>query len=93
VLEAFVANANKSNTRPIMVEFGNRIMAVGRSRMSAMNGRNALLYMKSKFGLLNSTAALYLQATFDGDEERFVEVDLDSWEELVVHMQRLRIIA
>ncbi|PPQ64931.1 hypothetical protein CVT26_015651 [Gymnopilus dilepis] len=93
VIEAFVANASKSNTKPIMVEFGSRIMAVGRSRMAAMTGRNALLYMKSKFGLLNATTPLYLQAAFTGDEERFVEVDLDSWEELVEHMQKLRIIA
>ncbi|KAH9485475.1 hypothetical protein JR316_0002383 [Psilocybe cubensis] len=91
-LQAFLATAKAPNARPITVEFGSRVMAVGRQRMLAMNGRNALLYMKSKFGLLNSTTALYLQATFEGDEERFVEVDLDSWEELVVYMQRLRII-
>jgi hypothetical protein len=51
-----------------------------------------MLYMKSKFGLLNATSALFLQATFDEEPGRYVEVDLDSWEELVGYMQRLRII-
>lgn len=49
------------------------------------------MYMKSKFGLLNTSAAVFLQATFDEDA-KFVEVDLDSWEELVGHMHRLRVI-
>jgi len=48
--------------------------------------------MKSKFGLLNATTACFIQATFEGNEEQFVEVDLDSWEELVAYMVRLRII-
>ncbi|KIM40264.1 hypothetical protein M413DRAFT_446438 [Hebeloma cylindrosporum] len=92
VVQAFISAANAPNTRPIMVEYTNRIMAIGRQRMSTMNGRNALLYMKSKFGLLNATAACFHQATFEGNEEQFVEVDLDSWEELVAYMVRLRII-
>ncbi|KAF9485937.1 hypothetical protein BDN70DRAFT_870405 [Pholiota conissans] len=92
VLQAFVASTNPPNTKPIMVEYANRIMAIGRGRLSAMNGRNALLYLKSKFGLLNSTAAVFVQATFEEGEGKFVEVDLDSWEELVGHMYRLRIL-
>jgi len=91
-LQAFISLANAPNTRPIMVEFANRVMAMGRQRMSTMNGRNALVYLKSKFGLLNSTAACYIQATFEGNEEHFVEVDMDSWEEVVPYMIRLRII-
>ena len=50
------------------------------------------MYMKSKFGLLNTSAAVFLQATFDEDTVKFVEVDLDSWEELVGNMHRLRVI-
>ncbi|KAF8161256.1 hypothetical protein B0H34DRAFT_673245 [Crassisporium funariophilum] len=93
VLQAFVAATSRSTSRPIMVEFGNRTMAIGRQRMASMNGRNAFLYMKSKFGLLNSTIALFLQATLDRNDEQLVEVDLDSWEELVPYIHRLRIIS
>jgi len=39
VVQAFISTANAPNTRPIMVEFSNRIMAIGRQRMAAMNGR------------------------------------------------------
>ena len=39
VLEALTANANRPNKKPIMVEYTNRVMAVGRGRLSAMNGR------------------------------------------------------
>ena len=38
-LEALTANANRPNKKPIMVEYTNRVMAVGRGRLSAMNGR------------------------------------------------------
>ncbi|KAF8201007.1 hypothetical protein BJ912DRAFT_806146, partial [Pholiota molesta] len=93
VLQAFIASTNPPNTKPVMVEFSNRVMAIGRGRLSAMNGRvKRLLYLKSKFGLLNGTTALYLQATFDAEEVKFVEVDVDSWEELVGHMRRLRLL-
>lgn len=50
------------------------------------------MYMRSKFGLLNSPTAVFLQATFEEESVKFVEVDLDSWEELVVHIYRLRVI-
>ncbi|KAF9526642.1 hypothetical protein CPB83DRAFT_857552 [Crepidotus variabilis] len=93
VLQALAAVTNAPNSKPIMVEFGNRVMAVGRSRMMTMNGRNAFLYMKSKFGLLNASTAFFLEATFEGNEDRYVEIDLDSWEELVVYMHKLRIIS
>ncbi|TFK44871.1 hypothetical protein BDQ12DRAFT_661522 [Crucibulum laeve] len=92
VLQALGAVSTATTSKPIMIEYGNRIMALGRKRMAVMSGRNAFLYLKSKFGLLNATAALYLQATFIGDEETFVEVDMDAWEELVPYMHKLRII-
>jgi len=49
--------------------------------------------LKSKFGLLNSSAAFFLEATFEGADEQYVEIDLDSWEELVAYMQHLRIMS
>ncbi|TEB30307.1 hypothetical protein FA13DRAFT_1733609 [Coprinellus micaceus] len=59
-----------------------------------MNHQNAVLYLKSKFGLLSSPRPVYLQASFlcmaDGE---FVEVDLDAWDELAPHIDRLRIIS
>jgi hypothetical protein len=39
VVQAFISTANAQNTKPIMVEFTNRIMAIGRQRLSTMNGR------------------------------------------------------
>ncbi|KAJ3514799.1 hypothetical protein NLJ89_g2159 [Agrocybe chaxingu] len=93
IVQALVASSNPPNSRPIMVEFGNRTMAIGRQRMQTMNGRNAFLYMKSKFGLLNATSAFFLEATFEQDVDSFVEIDLDSWEELVAFMHKIRIIS
>ncbi|KAK0460913.1 uncharacterized protein EV420DRAFT_166108 [Desarmillaria tabescens] len=56
--------------------------------------QNAFIYIKSKFGLLNATTPLYLHAVFPGgpdEEEKYVEVDLEAFEELVVHISKLRI--
>ncbi len=56
--------------------------------------QNAFIYIKSKFGLLNATTPLYLHAVFPGgpdEEEKYVEVDLEAFEELVMHMSKLRI--
>ncbi|KAF9012483.1 hypothetical protein BDQ17DRAFT_1343989 [Cyathus striatus] len=92
ILQALAGVSGGPSTKPIMIEFVDRTMALGRKRMAAMNGRNAIVYMKSKFGLLNSTSPFYLQASFIGDEESYVEVDLDAWEELVPHISRLRIL-
>lgn len=93
VLEALVlASTATTTTKPIMVEYGNRVMALGRKRMGVMSGRNAFLYLKSKFGILNTNSALYLEALIIGEEE-YVEVDFDAWEELVPHISRLRIIS
>lgn len=91
-MQAFVAASTGPSSKPVMIECGGRVMALGRTRMAVMSGRNAFLYLKSKFGLLNSTTPLYIQAAFIGDEEDFVEVDMDAWEELVPHIYRLRII-
>ncbi|KAJ3547343.1 hypothetical protein NMY22_g1692 [Coprinellus aureogranulatus] len=64
-----------------------------RLRIIAVDPQNALLYLKSKFGLLSSPRPVYLQASFLGETDgEFVEVDLDAWEELVPHIDRLRII-
>ncbi|SJK97862.1 uncharacterized protein ARMOST_01117 [Armillaria ostoyae] len=94
-LQAFMA-ASSANTQgaPIMVTFGNRTMAFGKKKMASMTGRNAFIYIKSKFGLLNATTPLYLHAVFPGgpdEEEKYVEVDLEAFEELVMHMSKLRI--
>ncbi|KAE9408752.1 hypothetical protein BT96DRAFT_1013364 [Gymnopus androsaceus JB14] len=96
-LQAFVAAASVPSPAPIVVEFGHRKMALGRKRMAAMNGRNAFVYLKSKFGLLNATTPLYLQAVIfgrakDEENETFVELDLEAWEELVPYIAKLRII-
>lgn len=107
VLEALVLASTATTTKPIMVEYGNRVMALGRKRMGVMSGRvrafqcglftvelnwtqNAFLYLKSKFGILNTNSALYLEALMIGEDE-FVEVDVDAWEELVPHISKLRI--
>jgi hypothetical protein len=49
--------------------------------------------LKSKFGLLNATTPLYLQAVIigKGQTETFVEIDLDAWEEIVPYIEKLRI--
>lgn len=39
ILETLVANSNQPNKKPIMVEYTNRVMAVGRGRLATMNGR------------------------------------------------------
>lgn len=95
-LEALIEAASMSpmSTKPIFVEWEGRIMALGRKRMASMNGRNAFLYLKSKFGLLSSPRPLFLQVLFVGEAEGdYVEVDLDAWEELAPHIERLRIIS
>ncbi len=56
--------------------------------------QNAFIYVKSKLGLLNATTPLHLQALFHGpaeEEERYMEIDLEAWEELVPHILKLRI--
>ncbi len=48
----------------------------------------------SKFGLLNATTPLYLHAAIrakDVENDTFVEIDMDAWEELVPYIERLRI--
>ncbi|KXN85302.1 Putative 2-hydroxyacid dehydrogenase UNK4.10 [Leucoagaricus sp. SymC.cos] len=75
--------------KPIMISYNNRVMALGRRRMASLNGRVALTYLKSKFGLLNATRPVILNASFIGKEEEFVEIDMDAWEELVPHIDRL----
>ncbi|KIK09204.1 hypothetical protein K443DRAFT_83368 [Laccaria amethystina LaAM-08-1] len=92
VLEALVLASTATTTKPIMVEYGNRVMALGRKRMGVMSGRNAFIYLRSKFGILNTNSALYLEALIIGEDE-FVEVDFDAWEELVPHISKLRIIS
>ncbi|KAJ3814736.1 hypothetical protein EV368DRAFT_35129 [Lentinula lateritia] len=92
VLQAFVAGSYPS-PGPILIEFGHRTMALGRKRMSTMTGRNAFLYVKGKFGLLNASTPLFLQAVITGRAEgAFVEIDLDAWEEIVPYIEKLRII-
>lgn len=39
VLEALVLASTATTTKPIMVEYGNRVMALGRKRMGVMSGR------------------------------------------------------
>ncbi|KAH7876715.1 uncharacterized protein C8R40DRAFT_1098395 [Lentinula edodes] len=97
VLQAFVAGSYPS-PGPILIEFGHRTMALGRKRMSTMTGRvssfkNAFLYVKGKFGLLNASTPLFLQAVITGRADgAFVEIDLDAWEEIVPYIEKLRII-
>ncbi|KAF5383449.1 hypothetical protein D9757_006129 [Collybiopsis confluens] len=96
VLLAVSASMASPSSSPILtIQFGNRTMALGRKRMAAMNGRNAFVYLKSKFGLLNATTPLYLQAVIAGSpkdgSEIFVEIDMDAWEEVILHVQKLRI--
>ncbi|TFK23940.1 hypothetical protein FA15DRAFT_670027 [Coprinopsis marcescibilis] len=88
----FSASSHSQTTTPIMIDCGERVMALGRKRMGAMNGRNAFLYLKSKFGLLSTSAPLYLSASFTGSPDKFVEVDMDAWEELVPYIEKLRIV-
>jgi hypothetical protein len=58
--------------------------------MKFMFHQNAFVNLKSKFGLLNASTPLYLQALFVGSN-KWTEVDMDSWEELVPFIQKLRI--
>lgn len=94
-LQAFLGASNaKAQAAPIMVTFGNRTMAFGKKKMASMTGRNAFIYIKSRFGLLNATTPLYLHAVFPGgpdEEEKYVEVDLDAFDELVMYISKLRI--
>ncbi|KIK69051.1 hypothetical protein GYMLUDRAFT_152274 [Collybiopsis luxurians FD-317 M1] len=95
-LQAITAGSTSPSSAPILIEFGHRTIALGRKRMATMTGRNAFVYLKSKFGLLNATTPLYLQAVITGkskDEanETFVEIDMDSWEEIVPFIEKLRI--
>ncbi|KAF8908017.1 hypothetical protein CPB85DRAFT_1223021 [Mucidula mucida] len=93
-LQAWMLTTTRPGTAPIILSFGNRTMALGRRRMAGMTGRNAFIYVKSKLGLLNATTPLHLQALFHGpaeEEERYMEIDLEAWEELVPHILKLRI--
>ncbi|KIY68066.1 hypothetical protein CYLTODRAFT_421920, partial [Cylindrobasidium torrendii FP15055 ss-10] len=61
-----------------------------------MTGRNAFVYVKGKLGLLNATTPLYLQACFKpldayDEDEKYVELDLEAWEELVPYILKLRV--
>ncbi|KAF5343556.1 hypothetical protein D9758_012956 [Tetrapyrgos nigripes] len=78
---------------PLLVEFGKRTIALGRKHMGKMSGKNAFLYVKSKFGLLNASTPLHLQAkfNFEGSSTEYVEIDLEAWEEMVPYIQKLRI--
>ncbi|KAF9049895.1 hypothetical protein BJ165DRAFT_1401728 [Panaeolus papilionaceus] len=98
ILQAFLSTEG-SNNKPVIVELvmgidgqTKRRMAMGRQRLGCMNGRAAMLYIKTKFGLLNSAAPLYLEAKFDKDEEKYTEIDMDSWEELIGHISLIQII-
>lgn len=77
--------------KPILVQHGSRVMALGRKRMSALNGRNAMIYLKSKFGLLSAARPVIMDASFIGKEDEFVEVDMDAWEELVPQIAKLNL--
>ncbi|KAJ3749423.1 hypothetical protein DFH05DRAFT_1476687 [Lentinula detonsa] len=93
-LQAFVVAASLyPSAEPILIEFGHRTMALGRKRMATMAGRNAFVYVKGKFGLLNASTPLFLQAVITGKADgAFVEIDLDAWEEIVPYIVKLRII-
>ncbi|KAJ3726962.1 hypothetical protein EV361DRAFT_793100 [Lentinula raphanica] len=92
-LQAFAVAASYPSPGPILIEFGHRTMALGRKRMAAMTGRNAFVYVKGKFGLLNASTPLFLQAVITGKTDgAFVEIDLDAWEEIVPYIEKLRII-
>ncbi|TRM69141.1 hypothetical protein BD626DRAFT_473067 [Schizophyllum amplum] len=91
---AFAELARASPTGPLVIEHGDRRMALGRKRMESMSGRNAALYLKSKFGLLAATAPVRIEAAFRREQDgalEWMEVDMDAWEELVPHMHRLLI--
>ena len=62
------------------------------AELMCCSAQNAFLYLKSKFGILNTNSALYLEALIIGEDD-FVEVDFDAWEELVPHISRLRVIS
>ncbi|THV06897.1 hypothetical protein K435DRAFT_416274 [Dendrothele bispora CBS 962.96] len=92
---------NAANT-PLIVEFGKRTIALGRTQLGGMSGRNAFLYIKSKFGLLNASTPLHLQAKFfplstgsssttTSARDEYVEIDIEAWEELVPFVQKLRV--
>ncbi|KAK7438455.1 hypothetical protein VKT23_018068 [Stygiomarasmius scandens] len=94
-LQAFAAAslAPSNGNTPLLVEFGKRTIALGRKHMGQMSGRNAFLYVKSKFGLLNASTPLHLQAKFNfaGSSNDYVEIDIEAWEELVPFIQKMRI--
>ncbi|KAJ3986225.1 hypothetical protein F5890DRAFT_1019655 [Lentinula detonsa] len=95
-LQAFVVAASLyPSAEPILIEFGHRTMALGRKRMATMKlvSQNAFVYVKGKFGLLNASTPLFLQAVITGKADgAFVEIDLDAWEEIVPYIVKLRII-
>ena len=39
ILQALLATASRPKDKPIMVEYANRVMAVGRGRLATMSGR------------------------------------------------------
>ncbi|KAL1695980.1 hypothetical protein GGG16DRAFT_121304 [Schizophyllum commune] len=86
------ARAPLALTGPLVIEHRERRVALGRKRMESMSGRNAALYLKSKFGLLAATAPVRIEAAFRREQDgavEWMEVDMDAWEELVPHMHRL----
>ncbi|KAL1741346.1 hypothetical protein HDZ31DRAFT_45641 [Schizophyllum fasciatum] len=88
-LRALVDGPRALPKGPLIVEHRERRIALGRTRMQRMSGRNAALYIKSKVG---ATESVVIEAAFRRDEDGALEwakVDLDAWEELVPYMQRL----
>ncbi|KAI5890300.1 uncharacterized protein SCHCODRAFT_02631430 [Schizophyllum commune H4-8] len=91
-LRALVESTRAPLTGPLVIEHRERRVALGRKRMESMSGRNAALYLKSKFGLLAATAPVRIEAAFRREQDgvlEWMEVDMDAWEELVPHMHRL----
>jgi hypothetical protein len=62
-----------------------------RGRLWFLVMQNAFVDLKKKFGLLNATTPLYLEAQFFG-HSKYVEVDMDAWEELIAYIEKLRIV-
>ncbi|KAF9451484.1 hypothetical protein P691DRAFT_663021 [Macrolepiota fuliginosa MF-IS2] len=78
--------------KPIVVQYGDRLMAIGRRHLSGMSGRAAFEYVKSRFGVSNQISAIYMDTSFVYRESEFVEIDMDTWEELVPHIYRMRLV-
>ncbi|TFK74024.1 hypothetical protein BDN72DRAFT_834027 [Pluteus cervinus] len=80
------ANANNWQDAPIFVRCNERRLAVGRGKVKAMPGRQALLYIKGKFGMMDKT--MRVQVKFF-DQEELMEIDLESWEELLPYIENI----